>query len=730
MLKVVLAQLNTPSGAGTIPLAAGYLKAMAHKCDLTKNVDIEILDKKTSNFFGDSDVIQHIVEKQPDIVGFSCYVWNIERTVYIINQIKSRIPKLKTICGGTEVSSQYKRFLRNKNIDIVVIGEGELTFIELLRNFLHNKPKLGEIQGIAFKRHRKIIVTSQRKQIGDVNIIPSPYLLGFIDVKEYGRLFIETYRGCIEKCAYCNWNRNFQGIRYFSEERIKNEMKLARKKKVNCEIIDPIFNLPYNLSRISKSIIEINKDKSVKLAVSGRAEYINQKTLDILLKCNVSNISIGLQSINPVALANVNRWSDRKLFIRGINLLKKAKISFRTDFIIGLPGDTEHSIKKTLEAIEKFSVPRETYCDILQVQPDAKLRKQAEKFNLKFLTKRPYYVLSTNSLSRQGLKRIASFCYRKYCESFPVRQSNVRFFKNILAFEPFLFFPQKDYKEIPPNDFLPKDKTSHFIVEINSSKQTVKKIKNLADELKRSVTLQTTIFFRCFQAERKYLLIKEFLNQISKTNPSTEFSIIVENVRFSNEKTLIKLQNAINHISNYAESAEKYYRELLNVKRILDKCSINVIQPFSASNLYGEKKMRKEIPLISKIKIVEETQWKDLLLKSLKTSDGPILIDLEDYIKNPSFAAQVLKYIVQSRSNEKTVFFSDYALQIFYDEILMKKHSLLDIIKKFKNITAKIQNKAIYVNENLNIYFLKCNFHNTLLKLIDLKKYEAGKEMF
>jgi len=271
-----------------------------------------------------------------------------------------------------------------------------------------------------------------------------------------------------------------------------------------------------------------------------------------------------------------------------------------------------------------------------------------------------------------------------------------------------LFFPQKDYYKIPRNSFLFEGKSSYFTVEIDEANQALQGIKGLANELKQYVALQTTIFFKCFQVDHKHSLIREFLNQISKNNPFTEFSIIIENAEFCDEQALIKLQDAINHISNYNESAERHYRELLDTQRILDKCSICIIQPFPTRNFHRKNKMRKEIPQVSKVKIVEWTPWEESLQKLLKVPDESILIDLGDYAQNLSLAAKVLEYIVKNKAKDKPIFFSDYALQIFYNKVLLEKTPLLGIIQKFGNIVAGIQSKMIYVNKNSSsAYFLR-----------------------
>ncbi|MFH0838776.1 MAG: radical SAM protein [Candidatus Omnitrophota bacterium] len=718
--KVILSQLNIPNNGYTVPLASGYLKAMAHKAGLSKTVDIEILNGNLNNVKSDSNIISYIVERQPISVGFSCYVWNMDRTIYIINQIKARIPKVKIICGGSEISSQYKKYMRNKNIDVIVIGEGELIFVELLKNFLFNTPELEKIKGIVFRKKGKIIITPKREQITDVNVIPSPYLLGFIDPREYGRITIETYRGCIGKCTYCNWRRNSHGIRYFSAERIRKEIKLAKEKKVDCEILDTVFNLPKNLLRLSKIIKKVNHDKSMKFAVEGRAEYINKGAINRLSQCNVTHMNIGLQSINQTALSNVNRWFNKKLFIQGLKLLKKAKISFRLDIIIGLPGDTIDSIKKTVRFAERYNKNGDNYFEILHVQPDTKLRKQAKEFNLKYLKKIPYYVLSTNKLSHSELKKLSTLCFDN---SRGYSQDNNTNFIPYHPFTKFPFLPEEDYREIS-KDILKTQEVdnivSKIVFEIDKGKQTIKQVKNLAINLRQFVTIDSEVFFKCIQVNHNYLLIREFLYQISKANPFSKFCIFIENDDFFEIKILNKLQQAIVHIPNYLEYREKFYADLSNVKTTLQKCNIAILQLFSSRNLHNMKRISKDTQIIWKILISQTTNWKAALLKVLNTPYGSLLINFESNHNNLFFIAEVLKYICGRKEKNKLIFFSDYAVQLFYNEILIKEKSLLDVIKNFRYNSMLIPSKTVYIDRYFNKDVRKHSVTKGILKLIDI----------
>jgi len=158
-LKALITQLPHPSCIDrNIPLAAGYLKASAYKYGLLEKVDIEILDPIISDYSGCQRIIESIIHRNPDILGFSIYLWNVERTLYIIGKVKAILPNIKIVVGGPEVTKYSDYILSNSNIDIFVIGEGEITFVEILKHFLDGIPKLDEISGICYLMKNKTVI--------------------------------------------------------------------------------------------------------------------------------------------------------------------------------------------------------------------------------------------------------------------------------------------------------------------------------------------------------------------------------------------------------------------------------------------------------------------------------------------------------------------------------------------------------------------------------------------
>ena len=137
MLSVLLLQLPVPNNpSANIPLAAGYLKAWAHKQGLLDRVAIEILPRDLADRAGDALLVREIVRRQPDVLGISLYTWNSERSLWLASIIKQQLPSVIVIVGGPEVQRNNAWVLQHPAVDVAVEGEGEQTFGAILERLV------------------------------------------------------------------------------------------------------------------------------------------------------------------------------------------------------------------------------------------------------------------------------------------------------------------------------------------------------------------------------------------------------------------------------------------------------------------------------------------------------------------------------------------------------------------------------------------------------------------
>lgn len=203
-MRVLLVQLPVPNNPSlNTPLAGGYLKAYASAQGLDDVAEIAFLPRFLTDHAGDAVLVDAIVARQPDLLGVSLYTWNSERSLAIVQRVKDRLPELRVLVGGPEVQKDNLWVLEHPAIDVAVIGEGEQTFVDLLRLWNAREQSnnlfipllsgtatspLEQIPGIAYRHEGTIHFTPDRVALSDLSVVPSPYLSGYLHVPDDRKL--------------------------------------------------------------------------------------------------------------------------------------------------------------------------------------------------------------------------------------------------------------------------------------------------------------------------------------------------------------------------------------------------------------------------------------------------------------------------------------------------------------------------------------------------------------
>jgi len=401
-LKVLLISLDLINHA---PLALGYLKAYAVEDPDIRN-KVRFIIKSFSVRVGKDTAVKYIEDEKPDIIGFSCYLWNIEYILNISKDIKKILPHVKLVLGGPEVTPRAKEVIfENPSIDIIVRGEGEETFKDVITHYLRNTSVLKDIWGITFRDKGAVIFNKGRSQIEDTNRIPSPYLSKIIPVDENTYPYLETHRGCTFKCRYCYYHKDFPNIRYFSLARIKEEIKFLIDKGVKViTFIDPTFNInPERVKDICRFISKFNNGHT-SFHAELMAELVDEEMADLLGRANFYYLEVGLQSTNKKALEKVNRRYDRASFERGVRLLNKRIETVELQLIMGLPGDDLSGFIESLKYALSLNSMR-FYIFTLALLPGTYLLEHRNKFKIIYDRHPPYHVLSNETFSYKEMQK-------------------------------------------------------------------------------------------------------------------------------------------------------------------------------------------------------------------------------------------------------------------------------------------------------------------------------------
>jgi len=402
-------------------LAPYLLKAYCNKfADLREKLQIVIKGfvgkVKDEQIFGNvftkhpyntDEIVEEILAEKADAIAFSCYIWNINDILKACRILKRRTPDSVIILGGPQVTPCSAYVLRkNPAIDVIVRGEGEVTFSELLRYYTFGNSGLGQIDGIAYRDGSVIRENRLRKPIENLDEIPSPYLTGEVNLNEIGNTLgaYETYRGCVMGCKFCNWGKNKE-IRYYSLERIEKEITLIGKSQLKrVWFADSIANLDKErFKRILRFIIN-NNPANVTFDFEMMAELLDEETIDLIGQANIGYIAFGLQTSNKAALITAGRIWNKERFEDNIKLLKaRTSVDFYIDLIYGLPGDNWETYRETIRYCGTL-FPRRIQHHSLQVLPGSEFFENSSKYGIKFSPRPPYWVHSSNTFNVHDMK--------------------------------------------------------------------------------------------------------------------------------------------------------------------------------------------------------------------------------------------------------------------------------------------------------------------------------------
>lgn len=402
-------------------LALAYLKAyFLSFSKLSKSVKISIFSLLMKD---NIDIALDKLQKlNPVIIGFSCYVWNIDKILALCRRLRQVLPQAKILLGGPEVSAQAKEFLEQEVcIDAIAVNEGEETFKELVEHWLIGSGEAKSIKGLVLRDEESVIGTPVRDLIEPLDRLPSPYL-SLVRIPDKNNANLETMRGCSFTCGYCYYNKQYDGVRYFSLSRVKKELKFLLKNRVKTiYLMDPTFNL--NRERgleILRFFSKYKKDSKLHLEI--KAELLDEEFVNSLAVAGIEFLEIGLQTTNRNALINIKRDFNERLFKNNIKLLNEKKINYSIQLIEGLPGDDFEGFKVSLDWVFALK-PENIEIFRLMVLPGTCLRQKAEELKLKFALKPPYYILESLSFDEEelrkmeGLRVAALFLYRNLFSS-------------------------------------------------------------------------------------------------------------------------------------------------------------------------------------------------------------------------------------------------------------------------------------------------------------------------
>ena len=405
------------------------------------------------------DILKDIYLEQPDVVCFSCYIWNISFVRELVPDLKKILPQVEFWAGGPEVSYDAVEFLKkNPAFFGVMVGEGEETFHELAGYYIERKPEtLSGIRGVAFRDENKgrDVVHTGWRELMDLSKVPFAYS----NLTEFKNriIYYESSRGCPFSCSYCLSSID-KKLRFRDIELVKKELQFFIDNKVpQVKFVDRTFNCKHDHAMEIWRYITENDNGITNFHFEISADLLRAEELALMktMRPGLIQLEIGVQSTNPQTIKAIRRTMDFEK-LKGIveQIHSFGNIHQHLDLIAGLPYEGYDSFHKSFCDVYALR-PEQFQLGFLKVLKGSYMMEMTGEYQILYKDREPYEVLSTAWLTYGEILRL------KMVESMVEVYYNSGQFKNTLVFlekyfdDPFRmyealgrFYEKKGYSEI------------------------------------------------------------------------------------------------------------------------------------------------------------------------------------------------------------------------------------------------------------------------------------------
>lgn len=381
------------------------LPSLAASCIHLSNISIKIKELTINEQHG--QLLRQLLSECADLIGFSCYIWNIKQTLHLISDIKKISPQTIIVLGGPEVSfSVFELMNENRAIDFVIRGEGENVFKKLLQSLTNgNSKNLGDIFNLCYRESEEIVATPTGVYLS-LDTLPSPFKAGLVDFTK-PLTYYETSRGCPFSCAFCLSSTETE-VRSYSIERIQLDLLfLMERKTATIKLVDRTFNYDSNrANQIWSYILKYNRGSHFHFEIA--ADLLTDENLRLLhdVPPNTFQFEIGIQSASAETLQHVSRKSDLQKSYGAIrHLIAETKVELHLDLVAGLPGENYSQFLNSLQIVIDL-VPHQIQVEPLKVLKGSKMRVIAASEGYDYSEYPPYIILRNPWLSFTEICRI------------------------------------------------------------------------------------------------------------------------------------------------------------------------------------------------------------------------------------------------------------------------------------------------------------------------------------
>lgn len=349
------------------------------------------------------DILEDIYRRKPDVIGFSCYIWNIGMVEKLMGELHKLLPKLPVFLGGPEVTYDADKLLRKyPYLTGIFIGEGEATFAQVVKYYVKKNPEsLEDIPGLMLRSG----MTPERKPL---NLTDVPFLYDDMAPFTNRIIYYETQRGCPFRCSYCLSSID-KTVRFRDIEVVKKELAFFLEKKVKqVKFVDRIFNCNHDHAMAVWQYLYDHDNGVTNFHFEIAGDILREDEIALVAKMRpgLVQFEIGVQSTNTDTLREIRRVMDIEKLKQVVAALKAAhNVHIHLDLIAGLPYEDYDSFARSFDDVYAME-PEQLQLGFLKVLKGSYMAEMAESYGLVYTDYAPYEVLYTNWLSFTEICRL------------------------------------------------------------------------------------------------------------------------------------------------------------------------------------------------------------------------------------------------------------------------------------------------------------------------------------
>lgn len=354
------------------------------------------------------DILEQIYKEKPDVLCFSCYIWNMDYVEELIREYKKLCPDVPVWVGGPEVSYEVDTFLKeHPQVTGVMIGEGERTFREFCEYYVDQKRELSSIRGIAYRDAQtgETVYTLPQEPLVMGTI---PFCYDKVENFENRIIYYESSRGCPFRCSYCLSSIE-KKLRFRDIELVKKELAFFIEKRVpQVKFVDRTFNCNHEHAMAIWQFVKEHDNGITNFHFEIAADLLREEELALIntMRPGLIQLEIGVQSTNDATIREIHRTMDLGLLKQIVKRIQSGgNVHEHLDLIAGLPFEGYETFSGSFDEIYALK-PNQLQLGFLKVLKGSYMYEHAKEYGLVYHTKTPYEVMQTNWLSFDDVLKI------------------------------------------------------------------------------------------------------------------------------------------------------------------------------------------------------------------------------------------------------------------------------------------------------------------------------------